>query len=77
MKKKATPKPVLLVALGGNALIQKGQDGTAGEQFDNLKVPMTQIARLYGVTVQSIVKANNLWNPNVIYVGQRLFVPDP
>jgi len=46
MKKKATPKPVLLVALGGNALIQKGQDGTAGEQFDNLKVPMTQIARL-------------------------------
>lgn len=38
---------------------------------------LTQIARLYGVTVQAIVKANNLWNPNVIYVGQRLLIPVP
>jgi len=35
-----------LIALGGNALIQKGQQGTAEEQFANLKVPMRQIARL-------------------------------
>ncbi|WP_319408975.1 carbamate kinase [uncultured Desulfosarcina sp.] len=46
MKKKANQKPVLLIALGGNALIQKGQIGTVEEQFDNLKIPMTQIARL-------------------------------
>lgn len=46
MKKKADPKPVLLVALGGNAMIQKGQAGTVEEQFDNLKVPMNQIAGL-------------------------------
>jgi carbamate kinase len=39
-------KPILLIALGGNALIQKGQRGTAEEQFANLKVPMRQIARL-------------------------------
>lgn len=39
-------KPLLLIALGGNALIQKGQRGTAEEQFANLKVPMRQIARL-------------------------------
>ena len=39
-------KPILLIALGGNALIQKGQKGTAEEQFANLKVPMRQIARL-------------------------------
>ncbi|MCU0560892.1 MAG: carbamate kinase [Desulfobacterales bacterium] len=39
-------KSLLLIALGGNALIQKGQRGTAEEQFDNLKVPMRQIARL-------------------------------
>jgi carbamate kinase len=39
-------KPILLVALGGNALIQKGQVGTIEEQFANLKVPMAQIARL-------------------------------
>ena len=39
-------KPILLVALGGNALIQKGQVGTIEEQFSNLKVPLSQIARL-------------------------------
>ena len=39
-------KKTLLVALGGNALIQKGQVGTAQEQFENLKVPVGQIARL-------------------------------
>ena len=39
-------KPVLLVALGGNALIRKGQEGTVEQQFENLKVPIRQIARL-------------------------------
>ncbi len=39
-------KDTLLVALGGNALIRKGQVGTVDEQFENLKVPISQIARL-------------------------------
>jgi carbamate kinase len=39
-------KPILLVALGGNALIRKGQKGTTEEQFENLKMPIRQIARL-------------------------------
>jgi carbamate kinase len=39
-------KAILLVALGGNALIRKGQAGTIEEQFNNLKGPMRQIARL-------------------------------
>jgi len=34
------------VALGGNALIRKGQEGTIDEQFRNLKLPLKQIARL-------------------------------
>ena len=37
---------ILIVALGGNALIRKGQAGTIEEQFENLKVPIRQIARL-------------------------------
>jgi len=37
---------LVLIALGGNALIRKGQRGTAAEQFANLKIPMRQIARL-------------------------------
>ncbi len=39
-------KPILLVALGGNALIRKGQRGTIEEQLENLRVPISQIARL-------------------------------
>ena len=39
-------KPTLMVALGGNALIRKGQQGTISEQFENLRVPIHQIAAL-------------------------------
>lgn len=39
-------KEILLVALGGNALIRKGQRGSVEEQFANLKGPVGQIARL-------------------------------
>ncbi|HEY6873132.1 MAG TPA: carbamate kinase [Geobacteraceae bacterium] len=43
-----TKKETLLVALGGNALIRAGEEGTIAEQFANLRVPMRQIARLAG-----------------------------
>jgi carbamate kinase len=39
-------KEIMLIALGGNALIQKGQKGTIQEQFENLKIPVQQIAKL-------------------------------
>ena len=39
-------RPILLIALGGNALIKKGQSGTIFEQFENLRIPIQQIARL-------------------------------
>lgn len=43
---KNKDKEILLVALGGNALIQKGQTGTIEEELQNLKIPIGQIARL-------------------------------
>ena len=43
---KETSKPVLLVALGGNALIRKGEKGSVAQQFKNLVLPIRQIARL-------------------------------
>jgi carbamate kinase len=36
----------LIIALGGNALVQKGQKGTAEEQFTNIRKPVTAIAEL-------------------------------
>lgn len=44
--KKRSEREILVFALGGNALIRKGQAGTIEEQFANLQVPMQQIARL-------------------------------
>ncbi len=34
------------------------------------------IARRFGTTVDAILRLNGLTNPNVIYVGQRLRIPD-
>jgi carbamate kinase len=39
-------KETILIALGGNALIRKGQEGTVAQQFENLRRPVRQIARL-------------------------------
>jgi carbamate kinase len=39
-------KETLLIALGGNALIKKGQRGSIEEQFENLRAPIQEIARL-------------------------------
>lgn len=39
-------KEILLIALGGNALIRKNQKGSAEEQIKNLSIPISQIARL-------------------------------
>ena len=36
----------LIIALGGNALIRFGEEGTTEEQFKNLRVPISQIAEL-------------------------------
>ncbi|MDW7772219.1 MAG: carbamate kinase [Desulfobulbaceae bacterium] len=39
-------RKILLIALGGNALIRKGQTGSIEEQFANLRLPVGQIAGL-------------------------------
>lgn len=46
MSNVGVEKPILLIALGGNALIKKGQQGTIEEQFENLSLPVKQIAWL-------------------------------
>lgn len=36
---------------------------------------LTAIAARFGTTVSAIARANNIANPNLIYVGQRLVIP--
>jgi LysM repeat protein len=37
---------------------------------------ISKIASRYQVSIQDIISANNLDNPNSLYVGQKLFIPD-
>lgn len=36
---------------------------------------LSRIAARYGVSVQSLASANNIWNPNFIYAGMVLTIP--
>lgn len=38
---------------------------------------LSGIAGLYGVTVKELMAANRIANPNLVYVGQKLCIPDP
>ena len=38
---------------------------------------LAQIARRFGVSVNDLVQANNLANPNFIFFGQSLVIPNP
>ena len=40
-------------------------------------IDYTEIADEFGVSVQDLVEANDLSNPNLIYIGQTLVIPDP
>lgn len=36
---------------------------------------LNSISRVYGVSVQALMAANNIYNPNLIYAGQTLCIP--
>jgi LysM repeat protein len=56
-------KPAEAQAFGVNHIVQRGQT-------------LSQIASIYGTTVQAILTANpQISNPNIIYAGQTIFVP--
>ena len=38
---------------------------------------LSRIAKQYGVTVAAIQEANNIEDPNLIRVGQKLIIPLP
>jgi carbamate kinase len=59
-------KEVVLIAIGGNALVKKGEKGTAKEQFDNLKLPMKSIAKLSNKYKIVITHGNGLQVGNLL-----------
>ncbi len=60
-----SPEPSATPTVGAvTHLVQKGEN-------------LIGIAERYGTTVQAIVRANGLANPDVIYIGQELIIPLP
>jgi len=69
---------LLLAVLSLNASVVQGAPPVqAGGKVHVVQWGETlySVARRYGTTVEAIVQANNLANPNCIYAGQRLIIP--
>lgn len=49
----------IVVALGGNAILQRGQKGTAAEQMENVRVAARQIAEMIAAGYQVVVTHGN------------------
>jgi LysM repeat protein len=64
---------MLLLTVGGVA----AKPALAGDVTHVVQPGQTllSIAWLYGVDVSTLARANNILNPNYIYVGQRLIIP--
>jgi LysM repeat protein len=71
----------MALPIGGVVLISEGAQLLApGDPFTyqvNAGDTLYSIALRYGVSVDSILGANGLTNPDVIYVGQQLVIPVP
>ena len=78
MKRIVAVALALALVLTPAALMAQPQVAHAQGQTVHLVKPgetLYGIARMYGVSAQSIATANNLVNPNYIYAGQRLVIP--
>ncbi len=66
------------IYVGQRLVIPAGQPSTPGQVRYHVVQPgdtLLTIAVTYGTTVEAIVQANGLPNPNYIWVGQRLIIP--
>jgi len=71
-----TPFPTMAVTRAATQVATPVPTAVTGQSYrvqpgDNLYV----ISLRFGVTVASIVQANNLENPNRLFVGQMLIIP--
>jgi LysM repeat protein len=81
--KRRTALLVLVVALLMGLLLATAGGASAaparqwGQTFHVVRYGenLTLIATRYGVSIQAIVQANGLFNPNFVFVGQRLVIP--
>ncbi|MCD6419988.1 MAG: carbamate kinase, partial [Synergistetes bacterium] len=49
----------VVVALGGNAILQPGQEGTAEEQFENVRKTCSQIVKMVEAGYEVVITHGN------------------
>lgn len=64
-----------LIFIGQRLVISGGKAPARRIHIVKRGETLTYIAMLYGTTPEAITVANNLANPNLLYVGQRLRIP--
>jgi LysM repeat protein len=67
----------LVLAATASAVIAAPQASYTCVAYHTVKFgdTLNSISRLYGVSVQALMVANNIYNPNLIYAGQTLCIP--
>src|SRR2546422_7898040 len=58
-KRLLSRAPITVLALGGNAILQRGQKGTFQEQYENVRSTMAQIAALLNDGVRGVIVHGN------------------
>ncbi len=66
---------VLIIPTGAVAVQPAAPPATGGVHIVAQGETLNMIARRYGVTLNALLAANNLPNPNRLLVGQRLVIP--
>jgi LysM repeat protein len=66
---------LLLLPMSGGPALALGPDSDGTVHIVQWGDTLSSIASYYGTTVEAIMAANNLPNPDYIYVGQRLLIP--
>lgn len=69
---------VRVIAVGQRLLIPNAQPATAGSPIAHTVAPGDTLAALlarYHTTPEALATANNLSNPDLLYIGQQLIVP--
>ena len=77
-----TPEQAAPAPAGGAVGVPSATAPAAAEVADTIHTvqvgeSLSGIAERYNVTLEALIKANNLTNPNLVFSGQRLAIPAP
>ncbi len=68
----------VMILVGALLLVSTSMAMASGKGYHKVKYGETlySIGRYYGVSAHAIAEANNLYNPDYIYAGQWLYIPE-